>query len=110
MPCHNKLVRLAIRFIFIFIGLLFIFNCGKPADQKAYEEILATMSMEKAKGFFDNYPESQYRDKLISEIIGWCQNENTDECYKIAIDTLPKDHPQYNKIIIYYNEHFDRGK
>ena len=92
------------------MGTLSISNCGKPPDQKAYEEILATMSMEKAKRFFDNYPKSQYRDKLINEIIVWCQQENTDECYKIAIDTLPKDHPQYNKIISYYKKHFGGKK
>jgi len=92
------------------MGLLFISNCDKPSDQKAYDEIHATMSMEKAKRFFDNYPESQYRDKLIDAMIAWCQQENTDECYKTVIGTLPKEHPQYSNIVTYYEKHFGKKR
>lgn len=106
----NKLSRLAIVFLFVFMGTLSVFNCGKPPDQKAYEEILATMSMEKAKRFFVNYPESPYKDKLIHEMIVWCQQENTEESYKMVIDALPKDHPRYNEIMVFYQKHFTGKK
>lgn len=110
MPWINKLARLTIIFLVVFMGMLSISNCGKTADQKAYEEILATMSMENAKRFFENYPESRYRDKLIDQITIWCQQENTEECYKMAVNTLPKDHPQYKKIVTHYEKHFGGNK
>ncbi len=64
------------------------------------------MSMEKAKKFFDQYPQSQYRDKLVNEIIAWCAQEDKEECYKLVTETLPKDHPRYKEVIAYYEKHF----
>lgn len=93
----------------IFILALLItlfFGCSKPPDQKAYEEIVATMSMEKAKRFFHNYPKSRYRDKLVNEIIDWCRDEETEEGYKLAIEALPKDHPRHKEVVAYYEKHF----
>lgn len=91
-------------------NIVFISSCSKPPDQKAYEEVVATMSLEKAKRFFDNYPQSQYRDRLVNEIIDWCKHEETEGCYKMILDTLPKDHPRYKEVVAYYEKHFGDKK
>ncbi len=94
----------------LLVSLSLISGCGKPSDQKAYEEVVATMSMEKAKRFFDSYPKSRYRDRLVNEIIEWCKQEETKECYKLIVDTLPKDHPQYQGVVAYYESKFGEKK
>ena len=50
------------------IGLLS--GCGRAADQAAYEEVVASMSMARAKAFF-----------------GWCRREDTQVCYEIIVQT-----------------------
>lgn len=105
-----KVIKLLAIFILVLVSISFISSCSKPPDQKAYEDIVATMSMEKAKRFFENYPESQYRDRLVNEIIGWCKHEETWECYKLILDTLPKDHPRYKEVVAYYENHFGDKK
>jgi hypothetical protein len=67
-------------------------------------------SMEKAKRFFDNYPQSQYRDKLVNEIIDWCKHEETEEGYKLALEALPKNHLRYKEVVAYYEKHFVNKK
>jgi hypothetical protein len=104
-----KLRTLMSIFILALVSMLF-FSCSKPPDQKAYEEIVATMSMEKAKRFFDNYPQSQYRDKLVNEIIDWCKHEETEEGYKLALEALPKNHLRYKEVVAYYEKHFVNKK
>lgn len=96
--------------ILVLGGVSFISSCSKPSDEKVYKEIVTTMSMEKAKRFFDNYPESQYRDRLVNEIIGWCKHEDTEECYKMILDALPKDHTRYKEVIVYYEKYFGDKK
>jgi len=99
-----------ISILVFFVGTLSMSSCGKPADQKAYEEVVGTMSMEKAKAFFDNYSHSAYRDKLVNDIIEWCKEEKTEGCYRLAIEVLPKDHPRYKEIVSYYEQHFGGKK
>ncbi|MBI5058088.1 MAG: hypothetical protein HZB61_15870 [Nitrospirae bacterium] len=102
--------RLLAIFILLAISILFVSGCSKHNDKKDYEEIVATMSMERAKRFFDNYPESQYRDKLVNEIIGWCKHDETEACYKMIIDVLPKNHSRYKEVVDYYETHFGKKK
>jgi hypothetical protein len=90
--------------------MLFLSSCGKLADQKAYEDIIATKSMEKAKRFFDSYPQSQYKDKLVNEIAEWCREEGTESCYRMAIEVLPKDHSRHRELVIYYEKHLSGKK
>ena len=104
------MIRLMTILILVLGGVSFISSCSKPSDEKAYKEIVATMSMEKAKRFFENYPHSQYRNKLVDEIIGWCKHEGTEECYKMILDILPKDHPRYEETAAYYKDHFGHKK
>lgn len=85
---------------------MFFLSCGKPSDQKAYEEVVATMSMKKAKQFFTDYPQSQYRERLVNEIIEWCRYEETEEGYRLAMKALPKDHPRFREFAAYYEKHF----
>jgi hypothetical protein len=82
---------------------------GKPADQKMYEEIIATMSAEKAKKFFYSFPQSPYRDRLVNEMIDWCKEEKTKECYKLILEALPKEHPKYGATVSYYQGQFGKN-
>lgn len=91
-------------------NIFIIAGCGKPSDQKAYEEVIGTMSMGKAKSFFDKYRQSPYRDKLVDEIIGWCKQEDTEECYGMILKTLPKEHPGYRETAAYYEKHFGKKR
>ena len=101
-------MRLTIIFTLILLSISSLSSCAKPPDQKAYEEIVATMSMEKAKNFFDTYLQSRYRDKLFNEIIEWCKQEETESCYRLAIEVLPKDHIRHKEIVAYYEKHFSK--
>jgi len=103
----DRLMRLLLALILVLLSILLILSYGKPADQKAYEEIVATKSMEKAKTFFNNYPQTRYKDKLVNEIIEWCKQEGTESCYRMAIEVLPRDHPRHEELIKYYEKHFD---
>ena len=109
MKISDLLVKSGV-LLMILGNILFIAGCGKPPDQKAYEEVIATMSMDKARGFFDKYPQSRYRDKLADEIIGWCEQENTEDCYKLILETLPGEHPRYKEIVAYYEKHFEKER
>ena len=101
-----KMRKLVAIIILSVINVLLISGCSGSNDKNDYEDTIATMSMEKAKRFFDNYPESQYRDKLANEIIGWCKQEETGQCYEMIINALPKNHPRHKEIVAYYKEHF----
>lgn len=97
-------------FLKMFFGaaiiIVFFLSCGKPSEQKAYDEVIAAMSAEKAKQFFKDYPESKLKDRLIDEIIGWCKHDKTAGCYKMILDAIPKEHPRYKEAFAYYEKHF----
>ena len=44
----------------------------------------------KKQNVFNNHPDSHYKDILVNEIIEWCNQEKTEECYRIILDTIPK--------------------
>lgn len=89
--------------------------CGTPADQRAYEQVIATMSMQKAAEFFKRFPRSGNRDSLVEEIVG-CREDDTPECYRLVMATIPKEHARYRDVVAQYERRFgdvrghDRGK
>lgn len=103
-----------VRFLKMFLGvtiiIVFFSSCSKSSEQKAYDEVIAAMSAEKAKQFFKNYPQSKFRDRLVDEIMGWCKQDETVGCYKMILDAIPKEHPMHKEVSAYYEKHFEGKK
>ena len=94
---HGKFGR-AVAAIFVASFLACLVACAKPSDQEAYEEVVASMSLVKAKRFFADYPKSPYQDRLADQIIEWCGQEPTEEILRGALEALPKNHPRSKDI------------
>jgi hypothetical protein len=83
--------------------------CGAASDRVAYDEVIATMSMEKAKRFFDQYPWSPYRDRLVDELVGACRREGTADCYRLILASIPRDHARYGEIVVEHERRVAAG-
>jgi hypothetical protein len=79
------------------ILLIFIFSCGK-SEKQVYEEVLSTLSMYKAKSFFEIYPESQYAEQLATVIIDSCKKDKDGRCCEMALKFVPQKLKQYEDL------------
>ena len=70
-------------------------NCGKPSDKQAYEEVLGTFSAEKAKQFFQKYPESPYVNQLVDDFFLICQSDNTGQCCRMILPEIPEKQSRF---------------
>jgi hypothetical protein len=107
MKRKSKKTLIIFFMLIIFFVVLFFFIFNHFSDYKAYQAVIATMSMEKAKRFFHEHSNSHYKDMLVNEIIEWCNQEKTEECYRIILDAIPRDHPRFEQLSNYYHEHFN---
>ncbi len=82
--------------------------CGKSPDRRAYDDVVATMSLQKARQFFERYPGSPYRDRLVDDIIEWCRRDGTEECSKMILGVIPRDHPRYQEVVSDHERRFKR--
>ncbi len=85
--------------VLLIVSGIVVFTRWQPSDEQAYLDVVATMSLAKAKGFFTKFPKSQYRDKLASDIITWCKTERIPGCFQAILDILPREHPRYPEIL-----------
>jgi len=83
----------------LIVSGIVVFTPWQLSDEQAYLDVVATMSIKKAKGFFVKFPKSQYRDKLASDIIAWCKTERIPGCFQAILDILPREHPRYPEIL-----------
>jgi hypothetical protein len=101
------MMKLGLIITFLILILMFLttifFKSEHSSDKKAFEEVISMMSLEKAKQFFAEHPGSRYVDVLVNEIIEWCKQDNTEECYKNVLDIIPDDHPQVGELLNYYD-------
>ncbi len=81
---------------FYLCSILFLLNifCGKPTDKQAYEQVLSTLSIESAKNFFKNYPESPYANQLAMDLIDACARDNND-CCNMVLKAIPENNKRY---------------
>ena len=82
-------------------------NQPPPEDQRAYEEVLATLSMAKAKQFCAEHQGSPYASRLGEDLVAWCYHENTRDCFELVLMALPREHSRRAEVMAYYRSHFE---
>jgi hypothetical protein len=80
------------------------------SDKNSFEDVLSTLSLDKARRFFINHPNSPYKDEIVKELIKWCDQENTKECYEMILSVIPENHVSYQGLLNRYKQNFDNNK
>jgi len=102
----KKALAILIALLVFAILTVFFLEFRNAPDKEAYEDILNTMSLNKAKRFFARYPQSKYKHLLIAELIAWCRREDTEECYRMMLDVIPNNDKRAGSRFSYYDKSF----
>ncbi|MGH7407873.1 MAG: hypothetical protein ACREKF_07700 [Candidatus Methylomirabilales bacterium] len=98
---NRAVVILTVAVAAVAVAAVWYLSQGKPSDRAAYDEVVVSMSLEKATRFFATYPDSPYADQLVTDLIGWCRQErgNPVDCYRMILGAVPRDHPRYGEAL-----------
>lgn len=84
----------------IAVLLVMLQGCFKSDEQKAYEEAVSTVSLQKIASFFEKYPNSKYGELIIAEFSATCDvDPDSKGCYRMILKASPKDNVQYGEIL-----------
>jgi hypothetical protein len=84
----------------VVVLLVMLQGCFKSDEQKAYEETVSSLSLQKFTSFFQKYPHSKYGELMVSEFSVACDvNPDSRGCYEMILKAIPKDSLQYDKVV-----------
>ena len=74
--------------------LLALAGCGPATEEAAFEDAVASMSIEKTADFLARYPDGPRADELLRHLQAWCRDEPSRELREAAAAVLPATDPR----------------